>query len=268
MPQLDPTTSASAVQEIGEDALWRVFGATTTPEAFCKTWLALQCHRVQGVAGGVVLLGSSDDDRPLVPAAFWPDRQADLQHLAEVAERAVLERRGLILKRQQEAGTAPGYNIAYPIQAKGRLFGVVALDVEPRAESALREVMHQLQWGAAWMEVLFYRGESSRDLAPQRRLQTAVSMLATLVSQKGFRGSAVALATALATQFGCDRVSFGFLRRGSIRVEALSHSAQFAKDANLMRAIAIAMEEAIDQETAIVFPPHPGEESLVTRGHS
>lgn len=268
MSRVVPGTGSSHTQESGEDVLWRLFGATTTTEAFCTTWLALQCHRVQGVAGGVVLLGSPDEDNRFVPAAFWPDQHTNLQHLSEVAERAVAERRGLVLKRQPQGDASPGYDVAYPIQVKGRLLGVVALDVEHRPESGLREVMHQLQWGSAWMEVLFHRGQSSRDLAPQQRLQIVVDMLATLVSYKSFHGSAVALATALATQFTCDRVSFGFLRRGSIRVAALSHSAQFAKDANLMRAIATAMDEVVDQETGIVFPPQAGHESLVSRGHA
>jgi HlyD family secretion protein/GAF domain len=265
MAHVDPTLSSQTPES--EDVLWRQFGATTTPEAFCKTWLALQCNRIQGAAGGVVLLGSPDEDRRFVPVAFWPDRRPNLQHLAEVAQRAVVERRGLVLKRQPQNDAPPGYDVAYPIQVKGRVHGVVALDVEPRPEPALREVMHQLQWGSAWMEVLFHRSQTSRDFAPQQRLQIVLNMLATLVSHEGFRGSAVALATALATEFACDRVSFGFLHRGSIRVEALSHSAQFTKDSNLMRAIATAMDEAADQETTIVFPPQRGG-SLITRGHA
>lgn len=268
MSRLEPPASPPPVHEAGEDVLWRQFGAATSAEAFCQTWLALQCRRVHGVAGGVVLLVTPEDDLRFIPAAYWPDKQASLQHLAEVAQRAVVERRGLVLRRQPQGEAAAGYDVAYPIQVKGRLLGVVALDVEPRSEGGLREVMNQLQWGSAWMEVLFHRGQSSRDLAPQQRLETVVNMLATMVSHEGFRGSVVALAAALATHFECDRVSLGFLRQGSIRVEALSHSAQFTKDANLMRAIATAMDEAVDQEADVVYPPQAGQESLVTRGHA
>ena len=70
-------------------AAWRQFAEATTQEAFCSSWLSLQCSIVSGVAGGVVLLGSPEEGRPYAPVAFWPDRQRDLKHLAEVAERAL-----------------------------------------------------------------------------------------------------------------------------------------------------------------------------------
>ncbi|MGH7812100.1 MAG: efflux RND transporter periplasmic adaptor subunit, partial [Candidatus Binatia bacterium] len=75
-----------------------------------------------------------------------------------------------------------------------------------------------------------------------------------IVGQERFRGAAVAFVTALATKLSCDRVSLGFQRKGAIEVVALSHSAQFGADTNLVRAIAAAMEEALDQECTVVFP--------------
>jgi multidrug efflux pump subunit AcrA (membrane-fusion protein) len=258
MAQAPPKSEAS------EEVLWRLFGSTNTAEAFCSAWLGLQCLRVRGVSAGIVLLGAPDQDRQFLPAACWPDNRVNLEHLASVAERAVNERRGLLLKK----ATSPGYEVAYPVQVMGRLLGVVALDVEPRPEAELREVMYQLQWGSAWMEVLFHRGQTALDQAPQQRLQTVVDMLATMAAHDGFHGVSVALATAMATHFACDRVSVGFIGRGGLRVEAISHSTQLAKDANLMRAIAAAMEEATDQHASVVFPPLAGRESLVTREHA
>src|SRR5262249_19563746 len=51
------------------------------------------------------------------------------------------------------------------------------------------------------------------------------------------------------------------------QIEALSHSAQFARDTNLVRAISIAMDETMDQQTSVVFPA-PENRTLVTRGHA
>lgn len=48
-----------------------------------------------------------------------------------------------------------------------------------------------------------------------------------------------------------------------MRVSALSHSAQFGKNSNLMRAIGSAMDEAADQQTIINYPMAPGSAAVV-----
>jgi multidrug efflux pump subunit AcrA (membrane-fusion protein) len=248
---------------------WRQFAEAATQEAFCSSWLALQCGQIDGVAGAVVLLGSPDEGRPFTPVAFWPDRQHDLKHLAAVAERALTERRGLVLKRPSPNGNGKGprYDVAYPIQANRRLYGVVVLDVDPRPERELDGVMRQLQWGSAWLEVLHHRDATVVRQAPAERLQAVVDVVATTVGEARFRGAAMAFVTTLATKLACDRVSLGFLKKGAIEIVALSHSAQFGEDTNLLRAIAAAMEETLDQGSGVVFPLAADRQIQVTRAH-
>jgi hypothetical protein len=47
-----------------QDSLWRQFGAASSEKAFCTAWLKIQCHMMQGVAAGIVLLGAPEEDRP------------------------------------------------------------------------------------------------------------------------------------------------------------------------------------------------------------
>jgi RND family efflux transporter MFP subunit len=62
-------------------------------------------------------------------------------------------------------------------------------------------------------------------------------------------------------------VSIGFRDGRHVRVEAFSHSADFAKKSNLLRAIGAVMDEALDQQEAVVLPaPEEGEPQL-TRAH-
>jgi len=251
------------------DALWRQFGKATSEKEFCTSWLALQCRAIPGVGAGVVLLGAPHEDRPYVLAASWPEGPGDFKHLGGVAERSLKERRGLALKRQPENGDSrTRYDIAYPVNVAGRIYGVVALDIDHRPEDALREAMRQLQWGSAWMEVLCHRGLTVKDTAPFERLQVVATLLAAAVTPKSFHGATVALATALSTRFDCDRVSIGFLRRGSIRLEAMSHTGQFGGDTNLVRSIDAAMNEAVDQEASIVFPELPHRRTFASRAHA
>src|SRR5262245_39561253 len=100
------TTPDVTSQYDEQDPLWRQFNAATSPEVFCNAWLALHCRSIQGVAGGVVLLGSPEENRPFAPVAFWPDKRQNLRYLAQVAERALNERRGIMARRQHENGSS------------------------------------------------------------------------------------------------------------------------------------------------------------------
>jgi len=46
----------SVVQE-QEDRRWTTFAEAATVEAFCQSWLVLQCGMIGGVRAGLVLLG-------------------------------------------------------------------------------------------------------------------------------------------------------------------------------------------------------------------
>jgi len=197
-----------------------------------------------------------------------------VKHLAEVAERALAERQGLVIKRDPEPGESDRerYDVAYPIQIQGQPHGVVAIDITARAESELQAVTRQLQWGAGWLEVLLHRLKASRPdpdsaAATSERLKILLELVTSPLAHERFYSASTAFVTALATRFDCDRVSLGFVSGGRVRVRAVSHSAQFRKQANLMQAIAAAMDEASDQHATIVVPPPAGSVGRVTRAH-
>lgn len=182
------------------------------------------------------------------------------------------ERHGLLLKQEPHSSAGiPSFeqcHVAYPIQFGERVHGVVALDIAPRPEAELQAVMRQLQWGAAWLEVLLRREEVAKDAASKERLKTVLDLLATGAGHERFTGAAMALTTAMATRLACDRVSVGFVRGRRVHVRAISHSAQFRKQTNLVRAIGSAMDEARDQQAVIVYPPPPDSPPRAVRAHA
>src|SRR6185503_182818 len=168
------------------------------------------------------------------------DRARNVRHLAEVAERALAERRGLVVPRparRDDPEARPRYDVAYPIQVGGELHGVVALDVTPRQDRDLQSVLRQLQWGAAWLEINILREDLTGNVAVRERLQTALDLVSTAFAHDRFYGAATAFVTAAATRLGCDRVTLGFLDGGRTRVRAMSHTAEFGEKSNLVRAI-------------------------------
>jgi multidrug efflux pump subunit AcrA (membrane-fusion protein) len=267
LPPRIASDSPSATPTDPEQRLWQAFTEAGTAAAFFQSWLALQCAQIPGVLGGVVVMVTGAGES-YVPTAFWPIRGNVSKSLAGVAERALVEARGLVVPTAQ-SGSAPGsYGVAYPIQLEGRSLGCVALELGGRPEGELQAALHQLQWGAAWVQTQVLREQTGVALAARDRLQAALDLAAAAFSEERFFGAASAFVTALATRLACDRVSLGFLRGGQSRVCAVSHSAQVGKQTNLIRAMAAAMDEAVDQRATIVFPSPADGPSLVTRAHA
>ncbi len=158
--------------------------------------------------------------------------------------------------------------MAHPVHVTGRLHGVVAFEVQARPERELQVLLRQLQWGSAWIEVLWLRREGLLNATLKDRLQTTLDLTASALTHEGFFGAATAFVTAAATALKCERVSLGLLWGERIRVRAMSHSAEFGAQTNLIRSIAAAMEEAVDQQDPVVYPSAPGGRPQVARAQA
>ncbi len=253
-----------------EQELWRQFAEATTLKAFCQSWLFLQCHMLKGIRSALVLLGTPDQG-PFTPAAVWPSPNFSVKHLTGAAERSLRERRGLLIKT--DAIQAPenlaieSHHIAYPIEVSGKVHGVVVLEVDQRPTHEVQEIMRQLHWGSSWLEVILRRAEALKAIETNERLKMVLDLLASVVEHERFRPAAMAFVNRLATRLECDRVSLGFKDRNRLNVSALSHTAEFGKQMNLVRAIGAAMDEAIDQKAIIIYPIPSDATPLVTRAH-
>jgi multidrug resistance efflux pump len=91
---------------------------------------------------------------------------------------------------------------------------------------------------------------------------------ATLLWQRGFAQAAAALATALCDRLRCDRVAVGWIERDCSAVVALSHSADFDPRTAASERIAAAMDEALEQASAVVVPQREGACAQVSLAHA
>jgi RND family efflux transporter MFP subunit len=232
------------------DQAWKRFAQAQSVEDYCGSWLAIQCQVIGGVAEGVVAL-QKPGSAALAPVAWFPDVPADRARLAGVTERALREGQGVVLP----AGA--NFQLAYPVRVDGELRGVVGMDLEPRADAQLRAALRDLQWGSGWLEVLLRRHADPQEDA-RLRLKLALDLVAALLEHQGLTDGGAAFVTELAARLGCDRVALGVLKGGRVKLRAVSHSGQFDKRANVVRAVEQAMEEAIDQKETVVHPVvHP-----------
>jgi len=269
------SAGAGVVQQIesagaSEQELWRRFAEATTSMAFYESWLSLQCRMIEGIRSALVLLGMPDRG-PFTPVAVWPSPEFNVKHLVAAAERALKERRGLLVEDEAagEAGLSvlKGYHVAYPISVSEKVYGVVVLEVDPKSVSRIQSIMQQLHWGTAWLEVMLLRTDVLASAETNERLKKVLDSVASSLEHDRFQPAAMAFVTRLATMLECDRVSLGFMGRKRLRIQALSHSAEFGERANLMRAVEAVMEEALDQQAVIVYPPPPEAPPLVTMEH-
>jgi RND family efflux transporter MFP subunit len=261
----DASASEPAKEAYLEQALWSRLTEAPSAEAFAAAWLEIQCKMTGDVSCGVVVLGPPDKG-PFLPVAYWPEESDVSLKLSNLAELVMAERQGAVRKGDTpDSGQNKAHDtVAYPLLVDAQMCGVVAIEIEHRSEEQLRSVMRHLQWGCAWLEVLIRR----KTFTAKDRLVTVLELLAICLEHEHYQAAATAFVTELATILSCERVSIGRSSGSHIRVQAFSHSAEFGKKTNLIQVIGAAMDEAVDQQDALVFPSLPGSQPRATHAHT
>ncbi len=253
-----------------DQALWKQIGDAKSPVDIAPAWLALQCKMIPGTLHGVIVLGEPDDG-PFAAVAYWPngiEERGGTPGLLATAEKALAKRSGIVHgKTQDEHEFQKHCDLAYPFIIDDQIHGVVAIEIEAQPKAGLRMIMRQLQWGAAWMENIIRRRESAYERNTRKQTTLALDLVAAVLDQDSFDSACTMVASDLATRMHCSRVSIGFRDSGHANVKTLSHTSQFAKRMNLIRAIGAAMDEALDQAAVILYPIENNKKTIVTHAH-
>jgi RND family efflux transporter MFP subunit len=252
-----------------EPALWQQLTDASTDQDFYLGWLRLQCRMIDAVNLGVVMMGPVDAG-PFLPVAAWPEALASSQSFENLVQRVLRERKGVVVRYQADLPDEipDRFHLGYPIKADNHLHGVIALDIAHRKPEELQSVMRQLQWGLAWLENWLLRKQIGPVEETQEQLGITLDIAARALQEESAQGAAMACVTELATRLLCDRVSLGFRKKEFVEVAALSHSAQFGKQMNLLRAIGRVMDECLDQGRLILYPSDDAHRGAVTRAHA
>jgi multidrug resistance efflux pump len=240
-------------------------------QSVAENWLAWQCTMITGTCHGVIALGAPDQG-PYRPTACWPEGSDPSVALSKTAQAAISKRKGVVaeLKSSQADEGAGKDAIAYPILVDGKLLGVAAIEVERQPNVRQKSVMQMLQWGAAWFQAMCdQQGQAQQQgaAAGGDKLGMVLELVGTAVEQDRFQAAATGVVTELATRLKLERVSLGFIHGRHIKVKALSHSARFESRQSLLRQIGAAMDEALDQESTIVYPAASKAAMEVSRAH-
>jgi len=234
-------------------------------------WLGMLCGLIEGTSRGVVLMRSgSAGAEGWHAVASWPDADGDFTRLATVAEGAYDKQRTVVRPhpRSQGADAADTHDVAHPLTVGPQITGIVALEVADCPEPRLPEVVRQVQAAASYIPMLLASSPAEAGVPRSSSvLEAALWLVGSCLEHQRFRGAATAVATDMAAQFGCERVSIGFVDGKQVKVHALSHSADFGERMNLIRRIGSAMDEAVDQRASIALPVPEGAPLLGVSGH-
>jgi len=238
---------ASAVAYL-DAAHWRLL-LESPDDAALQSWLALQCAPIASATRAVVVRRR---DGPFRPVAFWPEDGATSRFLMETVNEALAQRIDLV----RENSAAPEIvGIARLVRLGPRIIGVVGLEAVEKSERARQDILRRLQWGSAWIEVFERRQAGRMDGYAVERLTLALDAQAVAGEQSGFRASASAGLTSLCLHTRAARVTYGIRGRRGAHILAVSNVARFDRRVVLMRAIAEAMDECLDQGETISVPP-------------
>ncbi|OWU84912.1 hypothetical protein ATO6_11420 [Oceanicola sp. 22II-s10i] len=247
----------------GDEAAWSVFLDPSGPPAFVEAWFSLLCRDLGGISRAILLLETTEGS--LAPAARHPRGPAPPAPEDEetALKSAVAEARENRTAAVRSAG-GDRRVVALPVAPAGRAEAVVAL-VVPSA--MLSRTVRRAQWGMGWLHSLIAERAARRDATTGAGLADALAVLAALEDGASLEAALRALVNELQPLIRADRVGVALLRRGRLRLRALSQTAEVEHRTDTARGLVQAMEEARLQLRTVTWPDN-GDTIAVTAAHA
>ncbi len=227
-------------------------------------WLGKLSDMVDGASRAVIFSAKSTQNSYMA-THFWPAGNNESIIFEEAVKKVLLDKKCVLQQHRynrEETGETLDI-VACPLFYKKQLTAVVVVEMTGRSTALRQEVIRQIQWAAKWFEAMFeQQGSYAKD-----RLVALVELVAIGLEHGHFKAAATEVVTELATRFSCDRVSLGFLRGSNVKIDAISHSADFDRQSGLNRNISECMHEAMDQGRTISYPAEKNA-TCITRNHA
>ncbi len=199
---------------------------------------------------------SAGSGRPQARSAFLRESQ-------EIAERC-LEAGSVI---EEAAETADIFTVGVRLKLlHGEEQVVLAAQLIDFDPAAARESLTRLELVAdtpAVYQANLGRVQAQRDV---EKFATVLDLMVPVNAEKHFLAALMALCNGVATRLRSERVSLGWVEGGYIRLKAISRTEKFERKMAAAQLLEAAMEECLDQDEEILWPPREGS-TAVTRDH-
>jgi len=151
--------------------------------------------------------------------------------------------------------------LCYPVIIGNNPLAFVLVDLGVVQDEVISKALRHVQWSVGLVEAFYHRRLGLNQKSQSDRLLTCLELTLTVLDQDSSVELARAITTELAVKLGAERVSLGVVKAKDVEVIAMSHASNFSSESNSVRAIASAMDEAIDQHNQVLWPPIEGVDS-------
>lgn len=236
---------------------WAVFLAETATLCKAQEAVVLRCGN-----------GGAARESSWQVAGRWNDgggSKLAARVLADAARRTVDEGRS-ILPLDENAGAREGVLLGIRLVLAGNQESCVALYRIGAASDGVHALVLPLELVADTPDIYLRErriGELSRDL---ERIGAVMELMVQVNMEKRFLAAAMAFCNGLAALLECDRLSLGWKHHHLIRLQVISRTEKFERRMEAAQCLERAMEEALEQEQEILWPPPEGQDAI-TRDH-
>jgi len=201
----------------------------------------------------------------LGPSRFLAAFRAQLDSLAADCAKTG---EGFVASLEPGPPRGPGH---YAIGAAPKLpsakgISVIILLLSEFTETAAREALFRLRLALDVPESFRLQQSLQQSSDEVHKLTTGLDLMLCVDAEKRFLATALAFCNGLASHFRCERASLGWLEGGYIRLRAMSRTERFDRKMAVIQALETAMDEALDQDEEVLWPPQEGR-STVLRDH-
>lgn len=233
--------------------------ATTT----LQRWLRDYCSQSSMLTGCVVVTATIRGEHTRI-LAEWPERSEINQALIDagmIALKRNLE--GIVVPPVIQSAAGP-QRIVQVLLEHGQERCIIVLGINNANEGVAQGYFDDLRGLKGTLEELL----QSADNLNAALSATLLNLQLALLEPDRLDRASAAFVNEVADTYRFDRCSLGLLEDGRIRIAAISQSAAVEQKQALLRKLAAAMEETIDQAVTLTQPPRPDETPFILLAHA
>jgi hypothetical protein len=229
-----------------------------------QIWLTRLAAALPGVIKAVIVF-ENEQASALLRLAAWPQAQDDYSILEPAVEATMRTPRPTTVRPDDPEAA---WLVALPVSVEGHVLGVVALAALVGDEAGARAILRKVEIALGWLIAHVLQTRVRHDEKLWGRSVFALDLLAAISDETKPHKAALVLANEVARALPADRVSVGYVRKGRVRLSAISSTAWFKRKSPAVAACENAMEEALDQLGTVVHPARATELRTVDAAHS
>jgi len=228
-------------------------------DRFSQKWLETLCSLLPDVHSAVFVVPDTENNG-LHLLARWPNSLDQPREFLDSVKYALKKGGEVCLaKAHVDDGQALDF-FAKPVYIQSNLAGVLSVKMNHLPTSKHMAIFDSLKRSIKWLGLANHDRSESEEF-----YGSVVGVLASCFEQQGYHQGLMRMVAELTSQFNCERVAFAEKSGHHCNVIALSNSADFDQRSNLVRRIADAMDEALEQDRAILYPDENSK--LIQRAH-